>query len=48
MSEEEEENKDNPRLSAEEFKNRLAAAEFDMHKTAGRSMAGHHPNLNET
>jgi hypothetical protein len=35
-------------LSADECKNRLAAAEFDLHKIADRSTTGHHPNLNES
>ena len=35
-------------LPAEECKNRLAAAEIDIHKIVDRAMTGSHPNLNET
>ena len=35
-------------LSAEESMNRLAAAEFDLHKIVGHNLTGYHPNLNET
>ena len=46
MSEEDEQEK--TELSSEETKNRLAAAEFDIHRIVNHSMAGYHPNLNET
>jgi hypothetical protein len=47
VSEEEQEH-DKSELSPEESKNRLAAAEFDIHKIVDRGHAGSHPNLNET
>jgi hypothetical protein len=47
MSEEKEE-QEKSELSPEECKNRLAAAEFDIHKIVDHSMTGFHPNLNET
>jgi hypothetical protein len=43
-----EEEQEKTELSPKESKYRLAAAEFDIHKIVDHSMAGYHPNLNET